>query len=388
MSTLSQLEQPDRAGSDGISTADTALEAQRLRHIVDSMPAYLAYVDSDLRYAMANRTYEEWFGKKAEEIIGRRVVDVLGPSYENVRAHLEGALAGVEQRFETRMGTVEGERILGVIHLPDYDEDGVIRGVIVHGHDITWRKKQEATLLQQEKLAAVGRLASSIAHEINNPLESVVNLLYLIEQSSDPATVEFARTAQGELARVSQIATETLRFFKQSTNATPARPDQLISSVLALYQGRLMNSGIQVSTQSRGQADGVWFESEMRQVLNNLVANAIDAMRGTGFSSMPGEDGTTFRRSHLTLRSSIRTDHPTGRKTVRILVADTGPGMDAAIRARIFEPFFTTKGIMGTGLGLWVSSELVAKNSGRLRARSSQDAAHRGTVFLLDIPLG
>jgi PAS domain S-box-containing protein len=156
------------------STAWTQQEqdALRLRVIADTLPAYVAYVDPELRYAMANRMYVEQFRRDGREIVGRTVAEVLGSSFENIAWRLRAALRGEAQLFESPMRTVEGDRYLLVRHIPDRDVDGRVRGVIVHGIDITERKRGEQVLLETEKLAAVGRLASSIAHEINNPLES------------------------------------------------------------------------------------------------------------------------------------------------------------------------------------------------------------------------
>jgi PAS domain S-box-containing protein len=479
-----------------------ALEA-RLRGIVDALPAYIAYMDDDWRYVMANRTYEEWFGRSVAEIVGRPVAEVLGPSFANVEGYLRGALGGVTQRFETHMKTVEGDRVLSVIHLPDCDETGHVRGVIIHGHDVTarhraekelrlseerlrlalsaadgvgtwdwdvskdqvradsafariygvdpalaasgapiaeftraihpedaerigsaiahaiedctefaaeyrlvmgagdvrWvsargrctrvddgghrfpgvvfdittRKQAEQALLQTEKLAAEVRLASSIAHEINNPLESVVNLLYLVgNTSTEPEVRTYAQIAQDELARVSQITTQTLRFFKQSTLPKAIRPADLIESVVSLYRGRLSNSGIRVQQRIRGDQTGMLWEGEVRQILNNLVGNAIDAMRDGG--------------GQLTLRARPAHNAGASRAGVLLTVADTGTGMDAETLKRIFDPFFTTKGITGTGLGLWVSQQLAQKNDGTLTVRTSQQAQRHGTVFALFLP--
>ena len=347
-------------------------EDTRLRHIVDALPAYIAYVNDELRYVMVNRTYEDWFGRPAAQIVGRPVREVLGASYENIRAYLEGALAGTVQRFEASMRTVEGDRVLAVVHLPDRDEDGRVQGVIIHGHDVTDRKRQDALLVRTEKLAAVGRLASSIAHEINNPLESVVNLLYLIEQTVPAGKARtYALMAQSELARVSQITTQTLRFFRQSTAPTLTHPSELIGSVLTLYQGRLLNSGIEVVQSSRGDVSGLMYESEVRQVLNNLFGNALDAMR----------HGGTLKVRARCARHSL-----TGRSGFRMSVADTGTGMDASTLSHLFEPFFTTKGLQGTGLGLWVSSEIVTKHGGQLSVRSREGVSGHGTVFSFFMP--
>ncbi len=348
--------------------------ALRLRVIADTLPAYVAYVDTELCYAMANRMYEEQFGRDGREIVGRSVAEVLGASFENVAWRLRAALGGAAQLFESPMRTFDGDRYLLVRHIPDRDEDGNVRGVIVHGIDITERKRGEKVLIETEKLAAVGRLASSIAHEINNPLESVVNLIYLIEAtatSDAEQTVRYAQLAQQELARVSQIATQTLRFFKQSTAPKTADMAELVDSVLTLYAGRLLNSGVSVERRFLTGTEILCYEGEVRQVLNNLVSNALDAMRLGG---------------RLIVRTRQAVDRETGQTGCRITVADTGEGMMPETLARLYEAFYTTKGISGTGLGLWVSSGIVKKHGGRLTVKSSTARKRHGTVFVLYLP--
>ena len=338
--------------------------------MTDTLPAYIAYVDHDLRYVTANRMYEIQFGRTTEQVVGCKVEDVVGSAaFAVLGKHLEACLRGIPQKLEPRVETTAGPRTLLVTHTPDFDAEGRVLGAIIHGYDITEQRRAEQALIESEKLAAVGRLASSIAHEINNPLESVVNLLYLIESTvrDDPGQgVLYAQIAQQELARVSQIATQTLRFFKQSTAAAVADLGETIEAVLALHQGRLHNAQIVVERRVSGIGAVLCFEGEIRQVLNNVIGNAIDSMRGTG--------------GRLLVRSRAL------QNGYRITIADTGHGMDKATVDRIFEAFFTTKGIMGTGLGLWISQGIVAKHEGALRVRSSENAKHHGTVFLLFLP--
>ena len=340
------------------------------------LPAYVAYVDADLRYAAANRMYVERFGRPEEQIVGRLVADVTGAAFEHVVKHLEAALRGETQHFEPRMISVDGERVLSVTHLPHRDKEGRVVGVVVYGYDITEQRRAEAALVQSEKLAAVGRLASSIAHEINNPLESVVNLLYLVEQTVEQDAVQarrYALLAQQELARVSQISTQTLRFFRQSTGRRQVDMAEVMDSVLALYAGRLVNSHIVLQQEYSANVLLTCFDGELRQALNNLVGNAIDAMRGGGW---------------LRVRVRRATDALSGFGGVRVTIADTGCGISKATQEKIFEPFFTTKGALGTGLGLWITLDLVTKEGGRLRVRSREHVAdsssspqRHGTVF-------
>lgn len=345
----------------------------RLRLITDAIPAYIAYIDTELRYVFINRTYQDAFGRPIEEIVGRPVAEVLGESYAGPKPYLEAALAGLEGRFETRMKTVRGERILSVVHIPDRDGKGRVRGVVVQGHDVTDRKLTEEALRTSEKLAVVGRLAASIAHEINNPLESVTNLLFLARGSQELGEVqEYLDTAERELRRVSVIANQTLRFYKQSTNRVTVTSSELIEGVLAIHQGRILNSRVTVERTKRDTRSVVCFDGEIRQVLNNLIGNAIDAMHPDG--------------GRLLIRSRDARDWETGREGVTITVADTGTGMDRETAEKIFTPFFTTKGIGGTGLGLWVSQEIVERHRGALHVRSSSRPGHSGTVFTLFLP--
>ena len=359
-----------------MTTSTIAERTQQHAHLIrafDSIPAYIAYVTPDLAYASVNRTYVEAFGRPRESIEGHSVAEVLGPSFEYIRAHLEAALGGESRHFETPMGTVDSRRTLSVSHIPDFDTEGKVLGVTVYGVDVTDRKLTESALMQSEKLAAVGRLASSIAHEINNPLEAVTNLLYLARMDSASATIsDYLETADRELRRVSVIANQTLRFHKQASNPRAISAADLFETVLSIYEGRLRNSNIEVLTRFRG-GPVTCFEGDIRQVLNNLVANAIDAMHGLG--------GRLFIRSHASV------DHATGRPGLTLTVADTGHGMSPAVLNSIFDAFYTTKGIGGTGLGLWVSKEVVDRHAGVLHVRSRETSSPCGTVFRLFLPL-
>ncbi|MDQ2835038.1 MAG: PAS domain-containing protein [Acidobacteriota bacterium] len=246
-------------------------------------------------------------------------------------------------------------------------------GIIIFFRDITEQRLATAALMQSEKLAAVGRLASSIAHEINNPLESVTNLLYLARNSDEETeTRSYLDLAERELRRVSAIANQTLRFHKQSSSPTSVHPEDLFDSVTLIYQGKLSNHQIEVTRSKRGNRPVLCFEGEIRQVLSNLVGNAIDAI-----SPNPGR---------LQLRCREATDTRTGKQGIVFTVADSGPGMSPQTAARALEPFYTTKDIGGTGLGLWISQEIVGRHHGHMRFRSSQHPDHHGTVFTIFLP--
>ncbi len=238
---------------------------------------------------------------------------------------------------------------------------------------IEQRDKAAAKLVESEKLAAVGRLAASISHEINNPLESLTNLLYLAQQDANLSleTRGYLEAADKELARAAHITQQSLRFHRQSTRPQRLGAADLLAPVLAIYAGRLSNNHVRLITDFRDNTQVVCREGEIRQVLSNLVSNAIDAMRLGGVLQI----------------YSHRAVHPTsGEPGLAILLSDTGHGMPDHVAQRIFEAFYTTKGINGTGLGLWISADIARKHGGSLQVRSRQAGNRAGTLFRLFLP--
>lgn len=251
-------------------------------------------------------------------------------------------------------------------------QGGKITGGVAVNTDVTQARLQDAALRKSEKLAAVGQLASSIAHEINNPLESITNLLYLVQKSDSIKEMkEYAQIAQQELARVTEITLQTLRFHRQQSK--PVRVDlaELLRTVMTLYTGRLLVRRLNVEMRLLDSPPVLCLEGEIRQVFNNLLRNALDAMSEGG---------------RLLVRTHGQTDWVSGRKGVRFTVADTGEGISREMMQHLFEPFRTTKELMGTGLGLWVSKGIVEKHNGWIRTRSRRGNGH-GTVFTVWLPV-
>jgi signal transduction histidine kinase/CheY-like chemotaxis protein len=241
--------------------------------------------------------------------------------------------------------------------------------------DLTLQKRSEELLRRTEKLAVAGRLAASIAHEINNPLEAVTNLLYLI--ASTPLTDDargYLDLASHELDRVAQITVQTLRFHRRSSRPVETDLGELIQTVLPLFESRVRLLHATVESRFRDTPAVVVHDGEIRQVLANLISNATDALAEHG---------------RLILRTTPARHPRTGVLGVAVTVADTGHGMAPEILSRIYEPFFSTKGATGTGLGLWVSLEIVEKHGGSLRVRSRLRRAGDigGTIFRLFLPL-
>lgn len=272
-----------------------------------------------------------------------------------------------------RPGEPPERRYLNLVYQPLRESDGSVSGVIVLGVDVTETRKTEEALLRSEKLAAVGRMAASVSHEINNPLAALTNLLYLIQGDGSlaPGTRNYVEMAQSELLRISQITTQTLRFFRQSTN--PARVDigSILDSVVALYARRFRAGEVALKRQYASAQPVLIFDGELRQIAANLVANALDAVDPGGL---------------IVLRVRHATDWPTARKGILLTVADSGRGMSRETIERIYDPFFSTKLDTGTGLGLWVTSEMVRKREGKIRVRSSQQQPRRGSVFSVFLP--
>lgn len=232
----------------------------------------------------------------------------------------------------------------------------------------------EEALRKSEKLAVAGRLAASIAHEINNPLASVTNLLYLIGTSTslDDAK-KHTDVAERELARVSQIVTQMLRFYQEPSKPAYVHIPTILDSAITLYQSRLTHAEIVIERDFRECSPILAMAGELRQVVLNLIGNALDAI---------GQGGT------LKVRAANAREHSNGlRRGVRLTIADTGSGIQPEIRKTLFEPFVSTKGNMGTGLGLWISSEIIRKHGGTIQVKSKTLSPLSGAVFSVFLPL-
>ena len=351
--------------------------------LLDSMlgnaPIGFAFFDDELRYARVNEHLASAHGLAVDAHVGLRATEFYP---EEPARKKEGYIAKV---FETGEAIRDVELAGEMTYAPGVERSwlmnfypvrtggGPIRWVGVIVVEITERLQAEEALRKTEKLAAAGRLAASIAHEINNPLESVTNLLYLLgtQKGMNRAAVEYVAAAQAELARVSEITQQTLRFYRQSSSAGPANLAEVLDSLLTLYRSRLAASRVTVERRFRGEPQVWGFGGELRQLFANLMGNAVDAM------PQGGELVLSVRRG-----CGRRLDGAWS-EGVRVSVTDTGMGMAEATRRRIFEAFFTTKQATGTGLGLWISAEIIAKHGGTVRVRSREGC---GTSFMMFFP--
>ena len=358
------------------------IERAKLTELFKQAPAFIAVVcGPDHVFELANAPYQLLVGDRS--LIGKSVAKALPEAREQGFVTLLDRVYATGEPYIARAAAItlartpglpQEERYLDFVYQPMRNIDGETTGIIVFGVDITDRQNAEHALIQSEKLAAVGRLANTVAHEINNPLEAVTNLLYLATTSEElsPLIKGYLESAECELRRVSNIANQTLRFNKNSAHQAAVFCQNLFADTLSIYQGRLLNSRVQVDERKRASHAVICFEGEIRQVLSNLISNALDALHSTG--------------GRLLLRSREATHSKTSQKGVVLTIADTGPGMTDTVVHRIYEAFFTTKGIGGTGLGLWISAGIVDRHHGSLRVRSSQNNTRHGTVFTIFLP--
>lgn len=353
--------------------------------LLDSMlanaPIGLAFLDHGKRIVRVNQVFASLTGVPLSRHLGRTASAIL-PAEE--AAQLEDAIGKV---FARESSAIEIElsgdgqapmrnwtwlvSIYPVLTSPDH-----VRWVGMIVRDVSERARAEETLRKTEKLAATGRLAASIAHEINNPLEALTNILFLLRNFTtlDESAQGYVAMAEHEVRRVSEIAQQTLRFYRQSTLPARATLAELIDSVLDLYRSRLNNQSIAVAREFDPQMTLYCYSGEIRQVFANLIGNAMDAVEQGG-------------RIVVRARPSHSWKHPDVHG-IRFTVADTGSGMSSEVQARIFEAFFTTKEATGTGLGLWVSHEIIQKHRGvvRVRSRVASSDGPGGTVFHIFLP--
>ncbi|HEY1987014.1 MAG TPA: PAS domain-containing protein [Terracidiphilus sp.] len=349
----------------------------RLNAIYSTSLEYIGLITPEGTIIDCNRASLEFAGNTRADVVGKSFPDTpwftsTPGSPEFVRRAIASAAAGETVRSEISLVRPSGDTMVFDFSLtPVRDKDGNVKYLVPEARDITEVKRTEAALLKSEKLAAVGRLASSIAHEINNPLESVMNLIYLARHSSPPEAERYLDVADQEIRRVSIIANQTLRFHKQASKPQAATSADLFSTVMSIYEGRLRNAKVRVEKRFRTDNPVVCFQGDVRQVLNNLVSNALEAMPFGG---------------RLLIRSREGRDWNTNRPGLILTIADNGTGISPSVKKNIFDAFFTTKGTAGNGLGLWVCQEIVARHHGVLRVRSTQRKGRNGTTFAFFLP--
>jgi PAS domain S-box-containing protein len=320
-----------------------------------------------------NRGAERLYGYSAQEAVGLSVYCLGAPEQ---RWEMENNVAVLRQGgnispYKTERLRKDGTRVPILLTVSSLrNAQGEIVGASTIARDLSAQKQSEEAVRRSEKLATAGRLAASIAHEINNPLEAVINLLYLARHDSANAQ-QYLTMAEQEIGRIAQLAQQTLGFVRESASPGWMDPAKILDEMLELYSRKLHDKKIHVIRRYGESARISGYSGELRQLLANLLVNAVDAMHAGGTLQVRVAPGRRARDS---------------REGIRIVVADNGSGIPRESQGRIFEPFYTTKKDTGTGLGLWVSRGIVEKHGGSIRLRSRASGRATGTVFSIFLP--
>ena len=342
-----------------------------LAAIVESSDEVIVSKNLDGIVTSWNAAASRVFGYTAEEMIGQSILTLIPEElHHEETTFIEKMKSGQRiEQFETRRITKSGQMLdVSLTLSPVRDTQGKVIGASKILRDISMDKRLEQSFLQAEKLAATGRMAATIAHEINNPLEAVVNLLYLLRPtvSGDQGRAYLA-SAESELQRVSHIAKQTLGYYREDALATPMSLNDIVQYAVTIYEPRCQASGIKLLQSFTSARKVLLRRGEMLQVISNLLANSIYALSAGGTIHIDVKDSET---------------EPQG---VALNVRDNGEGIGPEALPRVFDAFFTTRATIGTGIGLFIAKQLVEGHGGRISIESSKDAKEHGTnvhVFL------
>jgi PAS domain S-box-containing protein len=335
--------------------------------------------DKQGRVSFLNPIAERLTGTSLEEARGKKIADVFPIFNEATNNPLENPVDKV-----LTLGSVVGLANHTVLRhrdghflpiedsaAPITDDSGRLIGVVLVFHDASRERNFQDVLRRTEKLAAAARLAATVSHEINNPLEAIGNLIFLARTSPDASqkVVAQLQLAEQELARVSHITRQTLGFYRESTLPTAVHIPTLVESVLTLYSNKLQVKQIQVQLALEACPPITGLAGEIQQLVSNIISNAIDAVPVSG-----------------TLKIDASPVKLAGRESIRLKIEDNGPGIAPENLKRIFEPFFTTKKDVGTGLGLWVCKEIAERHGGSVQAESKTANGANGAIFTVLLP--
>ena len=327
-----------------------------------------------------NHAAELMYGYKEEEVISKSVAILLPPDRPDEVTHILSRLRRGERitHFETVRMAKDGHRLEVALTIsPIRDAQGRLLGASTIARDVSEQKNAQEAVRKAEKLALAGRMAATVAHEINNPLEAISNILYLLRNAVElnAEARKYVYIASEELKRVSEITRLTLGMQRDALDRRElVQVKSLLENVLTLYHSRTKTLAIQVVRRYECEGEIIGTSSELRQVFSNLIVNAMDAL------SVSGD------KLAVSVHRGRRWD--TDEQGVRVTVIDNGPGISPEHCAQIFHAFYTTKGEHGTGIGLWVSRTIVQKHGGTLRLRSSVRPGRKGTCFSVFLPLG
>lgn len=285
---------------------------------------------------------------------------------------MTGDLKSSEQRVQLDAVALNEKLLLSLVRQHELTETAQMLNEQLQA-EIAARKRAEEALISSEKLASVGRMAAVLAHEINNPLEAVTNLLFIARTAEDlPDVRNYLETADAELKRIAHIARQTLGFYREAAVPGTFHLTTLLDSVIDLLHGRIVARETNIIMRCDRKLEITAYQGELRQVFSNLLRNSLDAIPVAGT---------------ITLRATSSTRGRERCPCVRVTVSDNGHGIGPSALSNILEPFFTTKGIVGNGLGLWVSKQIIEKHGGRIQVRSRTGGSYQGTTFFVVLPV-
>jgi PAS domain S-box-containing protein len=352
---------------------ENAKRLGELAAIVSSSDDVILSKDLNGTITSWNDAATQVFGYSPDEMIGTSILKLIPPHlHSDERTIIESIRAGRRiEHFETVRVAKDGRFIeVSLTVSPIKDEEGRVIGASKILRDISSRKRIEQSLLQAEKIAATGRMAATIAHEINNPLEAVVNLLYLLrEKITDDEGLNYLATAEEEIGRVSHIAKQTLGYYRENAAASPASLSEIADHALTIYGPRCKAAGIAVRKSFASSTKVVIRRGEIMQVISNLIANSIYAMPAGGTLSVSVHDATSAGDG------------------VVLTVDDHGVGIAAKDLPKVFDAFFTTRTTVGTGIGLFVAKQFVEGHGGRISIESNNESEKHGTTVRVFMPL-
>ncbi len=343
-----------------------------LAAIVESSDEVIISKNLDGIITSWNAAASRVFGYTAEEMIGQSILKLIPEElHHEEKTFIEKLKSGQRiEQFETHRITKDGQTLdVSLTLSPVRDALGKVIGASKILRDVSVAKRLEQSILQAEKLAATGRMAATIAHEINNPLESVVNLLYLLRPtiSSDEGR-GFLETAENELQRVSHITKQTLGYYREDKAASPVSMNDIAQQAVTIYEPRCRAWGIKVLQSLTSERKIFVRRGEILQVISNLLANSIYALSAGG-----------------TIYIDVR-DCETDPQGVALSVRDNGEGIAPEALPRVFDAFFTTRATIGTGIGLFISKQLVEGHGGKISIESSKDVREHGTIVDIFLP--
>ena len=368
-----------RMAAERASAKQVRISEEQFRTTLTSIGDAVITTDAQGRVTFVNQTAETVLGRKLAECVQRPLDEVFPIYNEQTGAAAENPVQQVLASGEvsglanhTVLKRADGTQVpIEDSAAPIRDDSGRVCGVVLVFRDVSRERESQAALRRADRLMVAGRLAASVAHEINNPLEAVFNLIYLaMNDPTTPASVrEQLQKAVQELNRVAHVTRQTLRFHHTAPGITEVDVPALVDELVELFATRFSSRGILVERHYQPGLKIVVSQDDLKQVLSNLLANAADAMPNGGELT-------------ITIEPLTRSGEP----RLRIAVADTGSGIAPENRSRIFEPFFTTKPQIGTGLGLWVVKQLVEQHGGAVSLQSPDDGKG-GARFEVQLPV-